>query len=489
MSDVNDMNEEGGSGGGFLNHLPAILWQRRWLVIPPLVLLSAAGVAAAALLPTTYQSTATLLVEAQELPTDLVASPTTSLLDQRIAKIRQQVLSRGDLIELIEQNGLYDEERRSKPLSEVVETMREATTVAAVTGDIGQSGGSDKTNTIAFSMSYSYRDPYKAQAIMQSFVERFLEIDTANSADQATDTLAFLQEQESGLRRQIAALEGQITTLKARNGAALAGAGMTPTSNPGSFDAQIAALQGENRQLLLAQTRRPPPVPVVRDQGVAIAEAQLAAARATYSDGHPDVALAEQRLTVARRLARDNVPVAPPPVDDTMIRGQIAANNDTIAALSQARANDAMRASSTVAVQSRTPVLLEQISQLDSRASALREQYQQTSAKLVNAQNAARMNQEQKGERLSVIDPPAVPDKPTSPESWLLVLAGIVLGGGLGVLLALAVELILKPVRGVDQLNGLGLEALAVVPTFVPDKERHRSRFRFKRARGSAVTA
>ena len=69
-------SEEGEQGGGlgFLNHLPAILLHRRWLILVPLVLLSLAGIFAALLLPTTYRSTATLLVESQELPADLVGS-------------------------------------------------------------------------------------------------------------------------------------------------------------------------------------------------------------------------------------------------------------------------------------------------------------------------------------------------------------------------------------------------------------------------------
>lgn len=473
------MSSEDESGGSLFKHLPAILWQRRWAAVPPFLLLSAAGVAAAALLPTAYRSSATLLVEAQELPTDLVASPTTSLLDQRIAKIRQQVLSRGDLIELIQQNGLYEEERRSRPLSEVVEEMREATTVEAVTGDIGQAASAGGTNTIAFSMSFSYRDPYKAQAIMQNFVERFLEIDSTSSADQATGTLAFLQEQEERLRRQITGLEAQLTSLKSRNGAALASTGMTPVANTSSYDAQIAALQSENRQLVFSQSRRSP-TRAIKDPALAAAEAQLAAARATYADTHPDVRLAEQRLALVRQATRTE---AAPVNDDALVQSQIAANNATIAALGQARANEAARSSSTVALQARTPVILEQVSQVEARVSALREQYVQTAAKLANAQNAAQMNQERKGERLSVIDPPTVPDKPISPEPWLLIVAGVVLGAGLGVLLALALELIRRPIRGMDQLDGLGLETLAVVPTFVPDKPRLRDRFRIGRQR------
>jgi capsular polysaccharide biosynthesis protein len=129
--------------------------------------------------------------------------------------------------------------------------------------------------------------------------------------------------------------------------------------------------------------------------------------------------------------------------------------------------------------------------QLDNRANTLRLQYQDISQKLLSAQNSARMAQEQKGERLSVIDPPVVPDKPTSPNRLLLIIGGIVGGLGLGLALALMLELILRPIRGVDQIGSMGLEPLAVVPTFSPDRPKGRGFFGFgfgrKRPRAGLV--
>jgi capsular polysaccharide biosynthesis protein len=115
---------------------------------------------------------------------------------------------------------------------------------------------------------------------------------------------------------------------------------------------------------------------------------------------------------------------------------------------------------------------MEQVMQLDNRANSLRLQYQEISAKLLSAQNSARMAQEQKGERLSVIEPPEVPDTPISPNRPLLIVGGIAVGLALGLLLALILEFVLRPIRGVDQISRLGLDPLAVVPTFTPDRPR-----------------
>lgn len=466
MNDDYSAPPEEAEGGiaGMLNHLPAILWQRRWLIIIPFVVLSIAGVAAAFLLPTTYRSSAVLLVESQELPPDLVGSPVTALIDQRIAKIRQQVLSRGDLINLIQQYNLYPNDRREKPLSEIVDKMRENTIVEALSADIGQRQG--PANTIAFSMSFDYREAAQAQLVMQSYVERFLELDATQMAEQAGNTVQFLTDQANSIQQQIATIEGRITQIKTANGAILAQAGMATISNPGSYDSQIAALQREN-MLLTQQVRTQS---AQKDPVVQQAESNLAAVRAVYTDDHPDVRAAERQLEAAKSVAESRLASGTGGTD--VASAAISANNAQIAALGQARAAEASRSSSSLSAQARAPVVMEQIAQLESRAEALRSQFRDVSGRLLNARSSARMETEQKGERLSVVDPASMPDEPLSPNRELLAAAGVLGGLAGGVLLAILAEILLRPIRGVAEIERLlGVPPLVVIPTMRGDGE------------------
>src|SRR6478752_4146148 len=186
----------------FVNYLPRIVWERRYYVVACLVVLTLAGAVAAFVLPRTYRSTATLLVQSQDLPTTIVDAPTNGAVEQRIARIREQVLSRGDLIQLIEQNDLYVEQRRTQPLSKIIENMRHATSVGALSSDIGQQSGT-QNSTIAIAMSFDYPDPVKAQAVLQSYVTKFLSMDSEDVEDQATLTVRFLQDQANKLQDQI----------------------------------------------------------------------------------------------------------------------------------------------------------------------------------------------------------------------------------------------------------------------------------------------
>lgn len=434
-----------------INYLPIILWQRRYYVLACALLMLALGTVAAFGLPRTYRSTATLLVQSQDLPTTLVDSPTNGAVEQRIARIREQVLSRGDLIQLIEQNDLYPKERRTQPLSKIIEKMRHATSVGALSSDIGQQSGT-QNNTIAIAMSFDYAEPGKAQAVLQSFVSKFLSMDSQDVEDQATLTVRFLQDQANKLQSQISDIEGQLTSLKARNGAALASSGMPPMLDTGSFSAQIAALQNENRQLI-AQSRRP----ADRNDALSSAEAALAAAQAQYSDTHPDVVAARERVKELRQMTGAVRP-------DTTLQEQIAANNAAIRQLMGQRDSVMARANAAVAGSARAPAIMEQAMQLENRATSLRNQYQQVSENLLKAQNSARMATEQRAERLSLVEPANLPDRPYSPNRPLLIAAGAAAGLFLGLLIALGIEFVNRPVRSPRQLEQLDIPVIGLVP-------------------------
>lgn len=434
-----------------INYLPIIVWQRRYIVLTCLIVMLALGAVAAFGLPRTYRSSATLLVQSQDLPKTIVDSPTNGAVEQRIARIREQVLSRGDLIQLIEQNDLYPTERRSKPLSKIIEKMRHSTSVGALSSDIGQQSGTEN-NTIAIAMSFDYPDPGKAQAVLQSFVSKFLSMDSQDVEDQATLTVRFLQDQANKLQTQITDIEGQLTALKARNGAALASSGMPPILDTGSYSAQIAALQTQNRQLL-AQSKRP----ANRNDALASAEAALAAAQSQYSDTHPDVVAAKERVKELRQISASTPP-------DTAIQEEIAGNNAAIRQLMEQRDATLAKANAAVAGSARAPAIMEQAMQLENRASTLRTQYQQVSENLLKAQNSARMATEQRAERLSLVEPASLPDQPYSPNRPKLIGLGAAVGLLLGLFIALALELVNRPVRSPRQLEQLDVPVIGLVP-------------------------
>lgn len=453
MIDTQD-NQQTAGFGWIINHLPTILWQRRLYIIGTFLLFLIGATIAAFALPTLYRSSATLLIEPQDLPQAVAQDPDGGAIGERIAKIREKVLSRGDLITLIEQNDLYPAERRNDPMSDIIEKMRKATTVAALSSDIGKSSTND---VIALNMSFDYSDPAKARDVMQGFVSSFLRIDSDNLEDQASLAVRFLQDQSVKLQGQVSTIENQITFLKARNGAALSGVSSTTFLDTGSYSAQIVALEAQNRELLREANR-----PAQRVTPIVAAEAALAAAQSQFSDRHPDVVAARERVEALRRVG----PSSEEASGSLAIVAQIRDNNAAIASLRAARSGAMASANASLSGQARAPAILEEASQLENRASALREQLKTVSDELLKAQNSSRMANEQRAARLSLVEPPDLPDQPQWPNRPLIIGGGAFFGLALGLLLALIVELIARPLRSPAQIQAMNVPVLGIVPDF-----------------------
>jgi succinoglycan biosynthesis transport protein ExoP len=473
MKQNDQFEAEQGGGGSLFAHLPAIIWQRRWYLIVPILSMAIVGVAAAFLMPVRYTSSATLLVQSSTLPQAIAAGNPDDVIDRRIARIREQVLSRPELIELVNRYQLYPKQR-ADALSDIVDTMRKAVTISPLSAELQQQG--NNSNTIAFTLSYSYADPNKAQAVAQDLSEQVLQLAATQTTQQAGASVQFLADQARSLQQQIGEQERQISGIKSANGSILSSAGVTMLGGGGgSYDVQIAALQRENSQLLTQRnlTRTAD----ARDPIVAQAEAQLAAAQAVYSDDHPDVRLARQRLNEAKALARKNVANAPVGAIDE----QVSFNNRQIAALRSAQAGESARVNATVGAQSRAPLVLQQIAQLQQKLDGLNEQYKGVSDRLFQARAGVKAENEQLGERLSIVDPPVVPDEPTFPKRWMLIAGGPAAGLALGLMLLFLVELILRPIRDPATLTQLfGEDPLGVIPT-VSAKVRSSKRSWFRR--------
>jgi uncharacterized protein involved in exopolysaccharide biosynthesis len=440
--------------------LPTIFWQRRWFVLLPLIVAMAAGIAVAMLMPPVYESSGTVLIESPQLPSDLVSSPVTDIIDQRIARTRERVLSRTDLIRLIRANGLYPREQRTMPLSKIVDTMRESTVLQAVSADLQAARGmrGNTPDTIAITIGFRYSDPVKAQLVAQQYVNRFLELDATTQSDQAVGAANFLGDQANSIQTQIAAIDRRVNEIKGKNGAVFALQGqMTgdPSADAARIEAEIGTLQVQSSQLQRATGGGD------GSAGVGAAEQALRAAQARYSDTHPDVIAAKAQLAAAQRAA-SGATAAP---NDN--KAQVQAIQQQIAALRSAKAMMLSQGSAARSAAVKAPVLSAQVDQLEKQADALRDQYRDIGSKLQNAQVSARMQTEQKGERLVLADPPVVPDHPARPNRPLIILGSILGGIAAGLGLALLVELMLRPMRGTEAVTyAVGEAPLVVIPDF-----------------------
>ena len=127
--------------------------KRRWmqmLAVFIVVVLAALGVAM--LMSPVYQSTGTILVEAQQIPDDVVKATVTSYADERIEVIKQRVMTRDNLYRIINKYKLYPKKIDSETTSTLIDLMRQSLTVELLNADVQNAQGGRAT--IAFKVGF-----------------------------------------------------------------------------------------------------------------------------------------------------------------------------------------------------------------------------------------------------------------------------------------------------------------------------------------------
>jgi uncharacterized protein involved in exopolysaccharide biosynthesis len=168
-------------------------------------------------LPAIYRSTATIMIEQQEIPQDLVGATISSFADQRIQVISQQAMSRASLMKIIEKYGLYGADKTGKATSGKVDRLRKNINLELVKVDVTDRSGNKTAATIAFTLSYDGETAELAQRVTNELADLFLSANIKERKEQAAETSTFFTAEADKLSQHISRTEAQLAAFKARN--------------------------------------------------------------------------------------------------------------------------------------------------------------------------------------------------------------------------------------------------------------------------------
>ena len=176
------------------------------------------GLITAFVWPPTYQASATILIEEQEIPTELIQSTVTSYAAQRIQVISQRVMSRTNLLEVIEKYDLYERDRRLKTIEEVLLNMREDINLDMINAEVmDPRTGRPTAATIAFTLGYKSESPQQALKVANELTTLYLDENLKSRTEKAAETYDFLTIESDRLSEEIASLEKALAEFKERN--------------------------------------------------------------------------------------------------------------------------------------------------------------------------------------------------------------------------------------------------------------------------------
>ena len=469
--------------------------------IAVLIFVIAAVVAVA--LPPLYQSKATILVESQQIPSDLVKSTITGYAEERIEVLRQQVMTRDNLLDIINKFGLFKTKSQQASPTDLVEKLRGRVAVEKVDTALS-ARSSSKNSAIAFSITYEDKNPSTAQKVTEELVNLFLNKNVTTRTQRAEDTTIFLSDQAKDLDRQVTSTERKIAAYKAQY----------KDSLPENLGLNRSSLEQAQRDLEDAQrTERSlqQQITYLRlgsqslgsanpsgggDESLPALKARLSSMLGTYGSAHPDV------IALKRRIAAIEARPAPSQEekdavsnaadikaladsgDPNAIRlaAQLASNEAELEDIKNTKIKLRARITDLQHRIEQTPQVEQGLLQMQRDYDNALVKYREIKSKELEAQVAQNLEEEQKAERFTMLERPIAPDRPTKPNRVKIILLGFMLslagGAGSGVL----AESIDRKIRGRRTLERLlGEPLLGTVPILWTDDEtlKRKKRVRF----------
>lgn len=475
--------------------LAQAVWRRRkWLALIVFAAPFSAVVGLVTSLPNTYQASAKIVVERQQLPEAFVKSTVTSEFETRLHTISQEVLSRSRLEELINRFGLYAHLRHQVPQEALIERMR-----GDIRLEIGEPGARRAApRGITFTVSFRGGDPNNVALVANTLASVYIEENLRVRERQATGTAEFLRVQLDETKKRLDEQERRVSEFKKRYVGEL----------PEQMTANLATLErlhtqlrlnGDNqaraverreaaaRQLAETESFGSSGAPDVTATRLGRLRQDLTELRARFSDRYPEVIRVKTEIAALERQLTDAKPEERPPLDaapptNPHVLRMRQALNELEAEVKVLKNEERHLRTTMAAYQARVenaPRREQELQELSRDYQTTKELYATLLKRSEEAQLAESMEQRQKGEQFRVVEPALPSHEPAAPKRAQLVLMGLLLSLGLAGGAVLLAEQRDTSFHTVDEVRAFtSVPVLVSIPRINTEADARRRRWR-----------
>jgi len=433
-------------------------------------------------IPSVYEATTTILVDPQQIPEKYVSPAITSDAYSQLNTITQQVLSRTRLQEILDKFGLYPDIRKSLSPEELIEKMR-----GDITIQVKQGSGSELST---FTISYQGRQPAVVAAVANELAASFIQWNVNSREQQVAGTKEFLLSELSTAKRSLEQQEDRLRQFKTEH------LGETPdqaANNLQTLASLRSTLQADTDAMNRLDEEKAlltslPEAAVVgtgagASQTVTLTERQrlesekhqleanLEQLHERYSDSYPDVIAAKHRLDEINAQLKSLPPDPVGPVSNADKPSATAVRLKLIEAeMAKLKTQQDQIQSQIATYQAKldeVPLRDEQLAELTRNYDISRQNYQNLLDKSFSIDMAADLEQKQKGERFTVLDPAQIPQKPIKPRRMMLIPSSGLAALAISIFLVLAREALSPAVKTETELKSIlpsGARIIGLIP-------------------------
>jgi len=466
------------------------MWRHRWLAVGTAWLVCTAGWIGTAFVPTKYESTARVYLNADPLLTPLLKGLAADTDPGRHLDFMQRtLLSRPNLEQLIRLTDLDTAIRTPKEKEELLKRLASDITVAPIT-----------LNLLA--LSYRDGDPVMAKNMVQSLLTIFAEKMAGSSRAEMDSAQRFLDDEIASYRDQLRAAEKRRADLAekypdiVRSRTPDAAGGDDNGNRLEQAHALVAQLKLEladatsKRDAIQKELVSVPatlsvdhaPQVIVNGGHLPPIEERLQDLRKNldnlllkYTEQHPDVKAARQAIAQVQAEATKSPGGSGGQAGNAANKGQIAngaydqikvklVDADAVVAAVQRRLDEAQAQQAKIEkIAQFAPGVLVQAEDLDRDYGVLKRNYTELVARRESTQIANAADTKTEKIQFRIVDPPQVPVVPSAPNRPLLVTYVLALGIAAGLVAPVLVMQLDRSFATLGQLRNLGLPILGSV--------------------------
>jgi uncharacterized protein involved in exopolysaccharide biosynthesis len=460
----------------------ALFMRRMPLFFLVFTVIATAGIFAAFTLPPIYRAQARLLVESSQIPGNLAASTVDLPAREQLQLFEARLMTRDNLLEIANELQPIADQDKMTP-DQIVLAMRAATSIRT-------SSGRDQATLMTLSFDSAIRA--MTAAVLDEYLNVILEEDAQYRADRAGQTEQFFRQEVERLGTNLSTQSARILAFKNENANAL------PEGLDYRRDLQLS-LQDRITQYdreLNSQTEQQQRLKQIfettgqietNQQDLSLEETRLKQLKTELFDLEGVYASTSPRvITLKNRIAQleksilatssQNVQDIVDPAT-AMFELQIGEIDLRIKQLNADRIKATEQLAAVEAEIAATPANAIALEALERDYENTQGQYNQAVNRLAAASTGERIETLSRGQRITVIEQPSVPDEPYKPNRKRIaamgVAGGLAAGGGLLVILELMSSTVK---RSADLVNKLQITPLVTIPYMSTRRETLRRR-------------
>ena len=454
----------------------SLLMRRLPVMLALIIICSVFGAVWAIRAPSTYSTSARLLVENPRILESRDSG--TDSAGEMLQVIEQQLLTRANLIDVANKLNVFGE---NSPLSvdEKIAQMRAGTRIT-------RSGGRDAATMML--VSFTSQNPRVAAAVVNEYTTLILGTNTRNRVGLAENRLAFFQQEVQRLSEDLDAQNARILEFKRENGDALPENLQYRQARQSLLQERVARLESDIAMLAAQRTEM---VRLFEQTGNVPADAapqtpeqqQLAALRAelnsvmgVYAENSPRVRALRSRIANAERAVEAQaIPADTGNTGNSLLDVNLSQIDSRVNTLTNERDQANAELETLSASISATAANAIALGALERDQQNIQARYNAAVASLDQARQVERVETSAQGQRITVIEAASVPGQPSGPNRKKIALAGIGLGLGLAGGFFVLMELLNNAIRRPAELRSrFQITPLAVIPYIEGRSERRR---------------